>query len=86
MMLHEFHFQQPQPGGGKLLFSILLISDTGFFMGDQVSEGKGAVAKYAPAEKSQTCIAFLTTTNVNAWQGPGPRADAHLHRNRRKSA
>lgn len=71
MMLYEFHFQQPLPDGGKLLFSILLISDTGFFMGDQGSDGIGAVAKYAPAEKSRTCIAFLASTNVKAWQGPG---------------
>ena len=71
MMLHEFYFQQPLPDGGKLLFSILLISDTGFFMGDQGSEGKGAVSKYAPVDQSQTCIAFLASTNVKAWQSPG---------------
>lgn len=80
MMLYEFHFQLALPEDEKLLFSILLISDTGFFMESQGSEGKGAVAKYASAEQSQTCIAFLATTNVKAWQGPAFVNDRELMR------
>lgn len=70
MMFYEFHFKQVHEDGRQLLFSILLISDTGFFLSDVENPSKARTQEYAPAEQSRTCIGFLTSTNSKQWQGP----------------
>ena len=70
MMLYEFYFERDEKDGGGMCFSILLISDTGYFIGEPAGATKSNPLSYAPAELSKTCVAFMASTNVKAWKGP----------------
>jgi hypothetical protein len=65
MVLYEFHFRKTLPDGSRLRFSVLLISDTGYFCAPDDRLEKTRVSGYLPAAKSATKLGFFLS--VKEW-------------------
>ena len=59
MVFCEFHFRKYLEDGSPLSLSFFIISDTGFFKGDDKDNDKGNLSAYAPADQSLTKLAFI---------------------------
>lgn len=68
MILYEFHFTRRGDDGALWRFSILLISDTGFFCSKLEETDKRDIDSFLPVEESATKIGFLMS--AREWPDP----------------
>lgn len=66
--LYDFHFRRDTPDGASIYFSILLISDTGFFLSEAPDASETQTADFLPSERSQTLIGVIMS--AKDWPGP----------------
>lgn len=59
MVFYESHFLKDLGDAGKLSLSFFIISDTGFFEGDDKVNDKENLSAYAPANQSSSKFAFI---------------------------
>lgn len=59
MMEYDFHASRDLGDGAWLRFSMLLVSDTGYFSSRQETLEKTEVASFLPPEQSQTKLGFV---------------------------
>jgi hypothetical protein len=68
MVQYEFHFTRGGEGGGLWRFSILLISDTGYFCSTSDEAQKRDIDSFLPLEESATKVGFLLS--AREWPAP----------------
>ena len=68
LVLYEFHFSQPLKGANVLRFSVLLISDTGYFCGEQETLEQTNVSDFLAVEQSRTMVGFIISGKE--WRDP----------------
>jgi hypothetical protein len=66
LYFYEFHFMKQEEEGKQIFLSILLFSDTGFYLNESVAPDRDDPGTYPSAEQSQTKVGF---TFYRHWKG-----------------
>jgi hypothetical protein len=69
LMQYEFYFFRELGRGKELWFSVILVSDTGYFSSKSETLQKTDVADFLPAEQARTMVGFIMSTReLNQWK------------------
>lgn len=59
LYFYEFHFMKEEGEGKHIHFSILLYSDTGYYLGESIAPDREDPGTYPSAEQSETKVGFI---------------------------